>query len=348
MTEGRIWTAGLLAILLLSLLCCRAHYTPDPVQAAAPSLTSPAATVTAPAVTAPATATAPASAAATAPVAAAAVALIEPSLQMDIDSKGLVILRGTVADKATKDAILARTARIYGATRYIEGIQIAPIHSHDWFNSLAANFPPDLRNVGRAQAFSQTGGVVLSGEVADNDTKSKLLATAVSQFGAQVSVTDRLSAPAAASVAAAAAAPAPANAAPATPAAPAAKDSGATSTTSAAAKPAAGDRVFFVTSSAHLTPKARVTLRKLAAAIKQGNAQSKYSIVGFTDSRGPDQFNNQLSERRAKAVSAYLTRLGISSDRISVDAKGETDPAGDNSTIEGRRLNRRVEVRLIQ
>lgn len=385
MTEGRIWASGLLALLLLSLLCCWSHYTP------APSATASTAQATTPAASAPAATTAPAptpvpaqppvastsvpaqpsfAQPASAPIAApatamAAPALVEPSLSLEVNPKGLVILRGVVSSAAVKASILARTARIYGATQYIEGIQLAQTRTHEWFNALAAQFPPDLRQVSQAQASSQNGGIVLSGEVAQADEKTRILATAVSQFGSTVSVTDRLNvrpAPVAAAAtapqsttmppagaapaAASPASPAPAVPAPAMPAPAASAAAPKPTTQSAAATGAVLEKIFFVTSSAQLTPKARAALRKLAATIKQGDAQSKFSLVGFADSRGPAEFNQRLSERRAKAVSGYLARLGVSSERLSVDAKGATDPAADNDTVEGRRQNRRVEVRL--
>ncbi|MGH8482187.1 MAG: OmpA family protein, partial [Nevskiaceae bacterium] len=58
-------------------------------------------------------------------------------------------------------------------------------------------------------------------------------------------------------------------------------------------------------------------------------------------------FNRRLSVQRAETVKAYLAERGVSADRISVVGYGEAQPRDTNDTIEGRRLNRRVEIRAI-
>ncbi|MDM3871030.1 OmpA family protein [Porticoccus sp. W117] len=66
-------------------------------------------------------------------------------------------------------------------------------------------------------------------------------------------------------------------------------------------------------------------------------------LEGHTDSRGADDYNQDLSERRAKAVKATLAdTYGISADRISAVGYGESRPVASNDTDEGRQRNRRV------
>jgi len=65
---------------------------------------------------------------------------------------------------------------------------------------------------------------------------------------------------------------------------------------------------------------------------------------GHTDSVGSDTYNLQLGQRRADTVRDYLVGRGIAADRVSTQSFGETDPAADNDTEEGRALNRRVEI----
>ncbi len=70
-------------------------------------------------------------------------------------------------------------------------------------------------------------------------------------------------------------------------------------------------------------------------------------IVGHTDSTGPAEYNQQLSERRAAAVRDYLeTQEGVTI-RMEAVGMGEADPIADNSTKEGRALNRRVVIELL-
>lgn len=66
-------------------------------------------------------------------------------------------------------------------------------------------------------------------------------------------------------------------------------------------------------------------------------------LAGHTDSTGSDEYNQDLSERRARSVYEYLVDKGVSSDKIETLGYGESRPVSTNSTINGRRRNRRVE-----
>jgi OOP family OmpA-OmpF porin len=67
-------------------------------------------------------------------------------------------------------------------------------------------------------------------------------------------------------------------------------------------------------------------------------------VGGHTCSLGTDAYNMGLSERRAAAVKAYLVDKGIPASQITTKGYGESMPKFDNSTDEGRRLNRRAEI----
>ncbi|MFO7982374.1 MAG: OmpA family protein [Desulfuromonadales bacterium] len=68
-------------------------------------------------------------------------------------------------------------------------------------------------------------------------------------------------------------------------------------------------------------------------------------VEGHTDSTGPEDFNRNLSQERAKSVRAYLVRnLDIEADRLEAEGFGESRPIAPNSTAEGRMKNRRVQV----
>ena len=71
-------------------------------------------------------------------------------------------------------------------------------------------------------------------------------------------------------------------------------------------------------------------------------AEEKLEIVGHTDSTGPDAYNQKLSERRAQSVADFLAGKGVSN--MSIKGMGESEPVADNSTREGRAMNRRVEI----
>jgi len=69
-------------------------------------------------------------------------------------------------------------------------------------------------------------------------------------------------------------------------------------------------------------------------------------LKGHSDSRGAARYNLWLSKRRAQTIGRYLTKQGIPKERIMIEAYGEDFPIASNSTPEGRRSNRRVEIVL--
>jgi hypothetical protein len=78
------------------------------------------------------------------------------------------------------------------------------------------------------------------------------------------------------------------------------------------------------------------------------NMNLAMEIGGYTDATGSNQYNQVLSEKRAMSVVNYLIRKGISSDRLKFKGYGNTSPLGDNVTVEGRKLNRRTEAKIIE
>ena len=78
------------------------------------------------------------------------------------------------------------------------------------------------------------------------------------------------------------------------------------------------------------------------------NGDLKIHIEGHTDNVGTEVYNRNLSDNRCQAVADYLMELGLDKNRISYRAHGGSQPIANNSTDEGRRLNRRVEFMFIQ
>lgn len=102
--------------------------------------------------------------------------------------------------------------------------------------------------------------------------------------------------------------------------------------------------VLFVSGKSDLLPAAQVKLNDVADALTQQDPESKIVIEGHTDSQGTASSNQDLSQRRAEAVRAYLVSRGISADRVSSQGFGPTRAIADNASAEGRANNRRVEI----
>jgi len=92
-----------------------------------------------------------------------------------------------------------------------------------------------------------------------------------------------------------------------------------------------------------IKPGFYTTMDKVAnVLVRYGKTQ--LTIVGHTDNVGTEQYNQTLSERRAKSVNDYLINKGVLIQRLAYVGRGETAPRASNATEEGRRLNRRVEI----
>jgi len=74
------------------------------------------------------------------------------------------------------------------------------------------------------------------------------------------------------------------------------------------------------------------------------NPGLRFEIQGYTDNVGSAAYNQKLSEKRAWAIKSYLLKRGISKDRLTTKGFGLNNPAATNNTVEGRALNRRVEI----
>ena len=102
--------------------------------------------------------------------------------------------------------------------------------------------------------------------------------------------------------------------------------------------------ILFATNKADLNIAAKNSLAKFATVLNN-NADCDIAIIGHTDNTGSDAINQPLSVKRATSVSDYLKSCGVKTAQIkSVEGQGSGNPVADNSTAEGRKQNRRVEV----
>jgi outer membrane protein OmpA-like peptidoglycan-associated protein len=106
--------------------------------------------------------------------------------------------------------------------------------------------------------------------------------------------------------------------------------------------------VLFKHNSAELLPIARERLREVATVLKDYQEGNQIVIEGYTDSKGSEEYNRQLSEKRAKSVRDYLVSEGVSESVVSAVGRGEENPVASNASAEGRANNRRVEIVISQ
>ncbi len=103
--------------------------------------------------------------------------------------------------------------------------------------------------------------------------------------------------------------------------------------------------ILFDVNSYQLKPAAKSNISQLAEVLNKYK-DTEILIEGHTDSTGSDRYNQSLSEDRASSVSRELRSSGVSGGRIATDGYGEAQPVADNGTLDGRSLNRRVEVAI--
>lgn len=105
------------------------------------------------------------------------------------------------------------------------------------------------------------------------------------------------------------------------------------------------EAVLFDLNSAALKPVAMDRLAQMADVLVR-YPENNILVKGHTDNTGSERYNQDLSERRAKAVKNYLILKGVSAASITAIGFGKTMPVAPNTTAEGRQKNRRVEIEI--
>jgi len=106
------------------------------------------------------------------------------------------------------------------------------------------------------------------------------------------------------------------------------------------------NHVFFETGDYTLTEKSKLELDKLVQFMTE-NKTVRIEVSGHTDDIGNDDDNQVLSEKRAESVFNYLTRKGIAAERVEYRGLGERNPLVPNDSDENRKINRRIEWRIL-
>jgi len=104
--------------------------------------------------------------------------------------------------------------------------------------------------------------------------------------------------------------------------------------------------VYFDFDEAVIKPEYTVFLQELIKIVK-GHSDLRVKVIGHTDADGTDNYNIDLSQRRAQAIIDYFVQNGLNADRLVFDFKGEKMPVAPNNTKEGKQQNRRVDFSFI-
>ena len=104
--------------------------------------------------------------------------------------------------------------------------------------------------------------------------------------------------------------------------------------------------VTFALDSASLNTDFHSVLNKVGETLREYD-KTVIEVAGHTDSSGSDQYNQQLSEKRANAVAQYLSAQGVPAARMVTVGAGESHPVASNDTPDGRAQNRRVEITIV-
>lgn len=103
--------------------------------------------------------------------------------------------------------------------------------------------------------------------------------------------------------------------------------------------------IQFDFNSSELRGASKDNLSELAETLKKYE-DTKILIEGHTDNVGDENYNDKLSDKRADSVADYLATLDVKRNRLIIEGYGESQPVADNTTEQGRQLNRRVEVAI--
>ncbi len=104
--------------------------------------------------------------------------------------------------------------------------------------------------------------------------------------------------------------------------------------------------LLFDVNKATLRPASKDELAKLARILKKYD-ETRILIEGHTDATGSDEYNLELSRQRSQSVANYLASMAVDATRFTIMGYGESQPIASNETVEGRQLNRRVDIAIM-
>jgi OOP family OmpA-OmpF porin len=227
-----------------------------------------------------------------------------------------VVVSGTVADEATKAALLDRLRTVYGSSRVVDQLSVGTVAAPaNWNEYVAKLINPDLKLVSRGQLKVEGSKVSLRGDVANEEQRQKIAGNIAASLNPTYTVNNGLRV--------------------------AVSEQGVLDA-------ALANRIIeFESGKATLTEAGMTVLDQMSAAMQKLKGV-KVEVIGHTDNAGSRAGNLSLSQARAEAVQAYIVGKGIAADTIAVSGEGPDRPVADNRTPEGKARNRRIEFKVMQ
>lgn len=227
-----------------------------------------------------------------------------------------IVVSGTVADEASKAALLERLRIVYGASRVVDQLSVGTVATPaNWNEYVAKLIGPNLKLVSRGQLKVEGSTVSLRGDVASEEERQRIAGDIAASLNPTYTVNNGLRV--------------------------------AASQQSVLDAALANRIIEFESGKATLTESGMAVLDQMSAAMQKLKGV-KVEVIGHTDNAGSRAGNLSLSQARAEAVKTYIVGKGIPADTIAVSGEGPDRPVADNRTPEGKARNRRIEFRVIQ
>ncbi len=227
-----------------------------------------------------------------------------------------VLITGTVADEATRAALLERLRSVYGPARVVDQLSVGTVSTPaNWSAYVGRLIGPNLRLVKGGQLKIDGNSVSLRGDVLNEGQRQQIAGDIAASLNPTYTVNNGLRVQA---------------------------------SQQGVLDAALADRIIeFESGKATLTPAGTAVLDGMTAALQKIKGV-KVQVIGHTDNAGSRAGNLSLSQARAEAVKDYVVAQGITAESIAVSGEGPDRPVADNRTPEGKARNRRIEFKVIQ
>ncbi|HEU4373336.1 MAG TPA: OmpA family protein [Telluria sp.] len=227
-----------------------------------------------------------------------------------------IVVSGTLADEAARDALLARLRQVFGPERVVDQLSVGPVSAPpNWNDSLGKLVGPNLKLVSHGQLKVEGSAVSLRGDVATEAQRQQIAADLTASLSPGYALSNGLRVVA--------------------------------SEQSVLDAALANRIIEFESGKATLTESGQAILDQMSVALLKLK-DKKVEVIGHTDNAGARASNLSLSQARAEAVKAYVTGKGIKPESIAVSGEGPDRPVADNRSADGRARNRRIEFKVLQ